>query len=118
MENQNKRSFQRSNASAGRSRADNSRPIRTTASYMHAAKTETEPVAEENSRRSKKAKRSRRRAQNENVTKKPFPWKKVLIGAGVLVIVLAILALIFGTEEKVIHQMPKVTPPETAEESV
>jgi len=117
MENQNKRSFQRGTASAGRSRTDSSRPIRTTASYMHAEKAEPAPV-DENSRRSKKAKRDRRKSQNENVTKRKFPWLKVLIGAGVLVVVLAILAVIFGTEPRVIHQMPKVTPPEAVEESV
>ena len=114
MENQNKRSFQRGTASASRSQ-NSSRPIRTTASYMHAEK-KAEPV-EENARRGKKPRRSRKK-QNENVTRRDFPWKKLLMGAGVLVVVLAVLALIFGTEPKVVHQLPKVTPPESVEESV
>lgn len=117
MENQNKRSFQRGNTSARYGGKDSSRPIRTTASYMHAEKAEPAPV-DENSRRSKKAKRDRRKSQNENVTKRKLPWLKILIVAGVLAVVLAILAVIFGTQPKVIHQMPKVTPPETVEESV
>ena len=117
MENQNKRSFQRGSTSANRNTANSSRPIRTTASYMHAEKSEPAP-AEENSRRSKKTKRSRRKGQNENVTKKNIPWMKILIGAGILAVVLASLALIFGTEPKVVHQMPRVTPPEAVEESV
>lgn len=111
MEKQNKQSFRRSGASA--SNTGSGRPIRTTASYMHAPKSEL--VVEENSRRSKKAKRSRRRNRNENVQKKPFPWKKVLIGAGILIVILAVLTLIFGREPKVYHQLPKVTPPETVE---
>lgn len=115
MENQNKRSFQRGTASAGRSQS--SRPIRTTASYMHAEKKAEPAPAEENARRSKKPRRNRKK-QNENVTRKNIPWKQILISAGVLVVVLAILAVIFGTEPKVIHQMPKVTPPESVEESV
>ena len=114
MENQNKRSFQRGTASAGRSQSS-SRPIRTTASYMHAEK-KAEPV-EENARRGKKPRRSRSK-QNENAAKKNIPWKKLLMVAGALVVVLAILALIFGTEPKVVHQMPKVTPPESVEESL
>lgn len=116
MDNQNKRSFQRGTASSGRSSANSGKTIRTTASYMHAEK-KAEPV-EENSRRSKKPRRSRRKNQNENVTKHAIPWKKILIGAGIAVVILAILAVIFGTEPKVIHQMPKVTPPESMEESV
>ena len=115
MDKQNKRSFQRTSASANR-KPDSSRPIRTTASYMHAEKTEPAP-AEENASR-KKSRRKSRRGQNENVTKKNIPWIKILIGAGVLVVFLAVLALIFGTEPKVVHQLPKVTPPETVEESV
>ena len=115
MEHQNKRSFQRGTASSSRSSASSGKTIRTTASYMHAEK-KAEPV-EENARRGKKPRRSRKK-QNENVTRRDLPWKKILMGAGVLVIVLAILAVIFGTEPKVIHQMPKVTPPESVEESV
>lgn len=115
MDNQNKRSFQRGTASSSRSSAGSGKTIRTTASYMHAEK-KAEPV-EENSRRSKKPRRNRKK-QNENVTRKNIPWKQILISAGVLVVVLAILAVIFGTEPKVIHQMPKVTPPESMEESV
>lgn len=109
MDKESKHSFQRSTASSARSA---SKPIRTTASYMHASK--AEPV-EENSRRSKKAGRSRRRGRNENVQKKAFPWKVVGISAGVLVIVLVALLLILGSDPKVYHQMPKVTPPETVE---
>jgi hypothetical protein len=116
MENQNKRSFQRGTASAGRSQSS-SRPIRTTASYMHTEKKAEPAPAEENARRSKKPRRNRKK-QNENVTRKNIPWKQILISAGVLVVVLAILAVIFGTEPKVVHQMPKVTPPESVEESV
>ena len=109
MDKENRHSFQRSTVSSARSA---SRPIRTTASYMYAPKTEP---AEENSRRSKKARHSRRRDRSENTQKKAFPWKKLLIGAGVLVVVLAVLLFILGSDPKVYHQMPKVTPPETME---
>ena len=117
MEHQNKRSFQRGTASSSRSSANSGKTIRTTASYMHAEKKAEPAPAEENARRSKKPRRNRKN-QNENVTKRAIPWKKILIGAGIAVVILAILAVIFGTEPKVIHQMPKVTPPESMEESV
>ena len=107
MDRQNKRARSRSSSAAP------SRPIRTTASYMHAPKAEP---AQENARRGKKPARSRKQAENTN--KQPLPWLKILIIAGAVVIVAAVLILVFGPEPKVVHQMPKVTPPETVSEAV
>jgi len=109
MDKENKRSFQRSSVASTRSA---SKPIRTTASYMHAPKSKPE---REDSRRVKKTKRNRRRKQDTGAQRKPFPWKKLLIGAIVLAAALVALLFILGSDPEVYHQMPKVTPPESVE---
>ena len=75
-------------------------------------------ISAENTRRRKKSKSRRAKKQRENAVKRSFPWKGVLITLGVVIVILAVLALIFGSEPKVYHQMPKVTPPETVESAV
>lgn len=86
------------------------RRIQTTASHLHKAE-----AAEGNSKRKRRAKRARRAARNENAVKKAFPWKKLLLGAGIAVALLIVLSLIFGSDPKVYHQLPTVTPPEAAD---
>ena len=70
-------------------------------------------AASENTGRRKKSGRK----SNENAAKRAFPWKGVLIGAGVAIVVAAALAIILGSQPKVVHQLPKVTPPEAVEEA-
>lgn len=54
---------------------------------------------------------------NENSSKRGI-WKTLLLGCAVLAVILAVLLVIFGTEPKVRHQLPTVTPPEAVEETV
>jgi len=44
-------------------------------------------------------------------------WKKVLLGVLIVAVLAAVLALIPTGSKKTVHQLPKVTPPETVEES-
>ena len=104
MDKQNKR----------RPAASSGRPIRTTASYMHATK--AQPAAEENAVRGKKKTRRASR-KNENAASRSFPWLKILTGAAIAAVIVVSLLLILGSGSKVVHQMPKVTPPETVNEA-
>lgn len=106
MDRQSKRRI----PSAGSAGKKGGRRIQATASRLHKAE-----AAEGNSKRKRRAKRARRAARNENAVNKAFPWRKLLLGAGIAAALLIVLSLIFGSDPKVYHQLPTVTPPEAAD---
>ena len=98
--------------------AQQTRPAtHTTASYIHKETPEAEENEQKKSRRAKKSNK-RRRASVENKPKKNIPWKIILPVLGAVIVIAVILALALSIEPGVHHQMPKVTPPETANEGM